>query len=58
MSPVETSVGVLATADDLSARPGESATGDFIVANFGLDSYFTITGTDDKGFLTRIAPNR
>ncbi|XP_042873278.1 von Willebrand factor A domain-containing protein 7-like [Penaeus japonicus] len=58
MSPVETSVGVLATADDLSARPGETATGDFIVANFGLDSYFTITGTDDKGYLVSISPDR
>ncbi|XP_063613332.1 von Willebrand factor A domain-containing protein 7-like [Penaeus indicus] len=58
MSPVETSVGVLATADDLSARPGETATGDFVVSNFGLDSYFTITGTDDKGYLTSISPNR
>nr|XP_045609987.1 von Willebrand factor A domain-containing protein 7-like isoform X1 [Procambarus clarkii] len=58
MTPVETDVGVLATSEDLAARPGDTASGDFVVSNYGLSSYFDITGTDDKGFLTYVVPER
>lgn len=54
MTPVETSVGVQATSEDLAARPGEQADADFVVTNYGLSSYFTISGTDDEEFLTSL----
>ncbi|XP_071525808.1 von Willebrand factor A domain-containing protein 7-like [Panulirus ornatus] len=57
ITPVDTSVGVLATTEDLAARPGEESDADFIVTNYGLSSFFTITGTDDKGFMQSVIPS-
>ncbi|XP_076061138.1 von Willebrand factor A domain-containing protein 7-like [Oratosquilla oratoria] len=56
ISPVQSSVAVLATSDDLSAKPGENATADFLIANLGQSSDFIITGTDGAGFLVRVFP--
>ncbi|KAK7087106.1 hypothetical protein SK128_001407 [Halocaridina rubra] len=56
MMPVQTTVDVWANSDDLSARPGESATAMFLVTNFGLESEFSIAGTDDMNFLTSMDP--
>nr|XP_045594468.1 von Willebrand factor A domain-containing protein 7-like isoform X1 [Procambarus clarkii] len=58
ITPVSTSVEVRATSEDLSARPGESTTAVFVVTNYGLTSYFDISGTDDLGFLTTVTPAR
>ncbi|XP_071536581.1 von Willebrand factor A domain-containing protein 7-like [Panulirus ornatus] len=58
VTPVETSVEVWATSEELSARPGESASARFIISNFGIESYFAISGTDDLGFLTSVNPSR
>ncbi|XP_063588366.1 von Willebrand factor A domain-containing protein 7-like isoform X2 [Penaeus indicus] len=58
ITPVETSVEVWATLQDLSAKPGDSASAKFVVANYGLESYFNIHGTDDMGFLVKMEPER
>lgn len=58
ITPVATSVEVRATSEDLSAQPGTTATAKFVVTNYGLDSYFTISGTDDLGFLMNVSPSR
>ncbi|KAK4307782.1 hypothetical protein Pmani_020476 [Petrolisthes manimaculis] len=56
--PVETGVDLYATSEELSAHPGESATANFLVTNYGIESYFTITGIDDLYFLKFMVPNR
>ncbi|XP_076061129.1 uncharacterized protein LOC143036957 [Oratosquilla oratoria] len=56
ISPVKASVDVLATSEELSARPGESTQGEFLVINFGRSSDFTIIGTDGAGYLTGVDP--
>ncbi|KAK8405076.1 hypothetical protein O3P69_001567 [Scylla paramamosain] len=56
--PVETLVELFSTTDDLSAPPGGSATAEFLVVNYGLESYFDITATDDLNFLVTINPDR
>ncbi|XP_037789699.1 von Willebrand factor A domain-containing protein 7-like [Penaeus monodon] len=56
ITPVKASVEVLATSDDLSAKPGNLAQGDFLVTNFGLESDFNITGTDSGKFLHYMEP--
>ncbi|KAK3858686.1 hypothetical protein Pcinc_035140 [Petrolisthes cinctipes] len=56
--PVETGVDLFATSEELSAHPGESATANFLVTNYGIESYFTITGIDDLYFLTFMVPDR
>ncbi|KAG7160513.1 von Willebrand factor A domain-containing protein 7-like 1 [Homarus americanus] len=58
ITPVETKVGVLATSEDLAARPGYSANADFLITNYGLSSYFHITGIDDMGFLKYLETDR
>ncbi|KAK4303124.1 hypothetical protein Pmani_024717 [Petrolisthes manimaculis] len=56
--PVETGVDLFATSEELSAHPGESASARFLVYNNGIESFFTITGTDDLYFLTTMVPDR
>ncbi|XP_066988330.1 uncharacterized protein [Macrobrachium rosenbergii] len=51
MVPVTSSVEVLARTEDLSALPGYNAQADFLVTNYGIESDFDITGTDDKDYL-------
>ncbi|XP_064098706.1 uncharacterized protein LOC135209881 [Macrobrachium nipponense] len=58
MVPVTASVEVLARTDDLSALPGYNAQADFLVTNYGIESDFDITGTDDKDYLTMMVPPR
>ncbi|XP_042877878.1 von Willebrand factor A domain-containing protein 7-like [Penaeus japonicus] len=58
ITPVETSVEVWASLQDLSAKPGDSASAKFIVTNYGLESYFGVYGTDDMGFLAEVNPDR
>ncbi|XP_068232515.1 von Willebrand factor A domain-containing protein 7-like [Palaemon carinicauda] len=58
MVPVTASVEVLAKTEELSALPGYNSQADFLVTNYGLESEFDITGNDDKGYLTMIAPPR
>ncbi|ROT70713.1 putative von Willebrand factor A domain-containing protein 7 [Penaeus vannamei] len=58
ITPVETSVEVWASLQDLSAKPGDSASAKFIVTNYGLESFFNIYGTDDMGFLVNVEPTR
>ncbi|KAK7087105.1 hypothetical protein SK128_001406 [Halocaridina rubra] len=53
--PVQTKVEVWATSQDLSAKPGESSVALFYVTNYGLESNFDITGTDDMKFLTYLS---
>ncbi|XP_064098255.1 von Willebrand factor A domain-containing protein 7-like [Macrobrachium nipponense] len=57
ITPVQASVEVASTTKELSARPGDKATGKFIVTNYGLESDFTITATDDKHFITSVTPS-
>ncbi|XP_042873279.1 von Willebrand factor A domain-containing protein 7-like [Penaeus japonicus] len=57
ISPVKASVEVLATSNDLSASPGHTAQGDFLVTNYGLESDFNITGTDSGKFLQYMEPS-
>ncbi|XP_045138777.1 uncharacterized protein LOC123520518 [Portunus trituberculatus] len=56
--PVETLVELFSTTDDLSAPPGGRATAKFMVVNYGLESNFDITVTDDLNFLDTINPKR
>ncbi|XP_050738673.1 von Willebrand factor A domain-containing protein 7-like [Eriocheir sinensis] len=56
--PVETLVELYSTSDDLEAPPGGSASAKFLVVNYGLESYFDITATDDLGFLVNVNPVR
>ncbi|MPC47860.1 hypothetical protein E2C01_041619 [Portunus trituberculatus] len=56
--PVETLVELFSTTDDLSAQPGGRATAKFMVVNYGLESNFDITVTDDLNFLDTINPKR
>ena len=56
--PVETLVELFSTTDDLSAPPGGSAKAKFLVVNYGLESYFDITATDDLHFLVTMSPER
>lgn len=57
ITPVQASVEVLATSDELSARPTESTSGDFLISNFGLESDFHVTVTDDMKYFTTVSPS-
>ncbi|XP_068237397.1 von Willebrand factor A domain-containing protein 7-like [Palaemon carinicauda] len=57
ITPVQASVEVASTTRELSAKPGERATGKFIVTNYGLESDFKITASDDKRFITSVTPS-
>ncbi|XP_064098435.1 von Willebrand factor A domain-containing protein 7-like [Macrobrachium nipponense] len=57
ITPVQASVEVASTTKELSARPGDKATGKFIVTNYGLESDFTITASDDKRYITSVTPS-
>ncbi|MPC24810.1 von Willebrand factor A domain-containing protein 7 [Portunus trituberculatus] len=57
ITPVQASVEVLATSEELSARPSESTSGDFLIKNFGLESDFQVTVTDDMKYFTKVTPS-
>ncbi|CAL4124330.1 unnamed protein product, partial [Meganyctiphanes norvegica] len=57
MTPVQASVEVLATSAELSAKPGGTATGDFLVTNHGLESDFTVSCTDELAFYDSLSPS-
>ncbi|XP_063860185.1 von Willebrand factor A domain-containing protein 7-like [Scylla paramamosain] len=57
ITPVQASVEVLATSEELSARPSESTSGDFLIKNFGLESDFQVTVTDDMKYFTEVTPS-
>lgn len=57
ITPVQASVEVWATSEDLSARPGESTAGDFLITNYGLDSDFQVSVTDDMKYFTSLSPS-
>ena len=56
--PVETLVELFSTTEELEAPPGGDASASFLVVNYGLESYFTITATDDLNFLVSLNPER
>ena len=56
--PVQTLVELFSTTEELEAPPGGDGSTHFHVTNYGLESYFTITGTDDLNFLDGLKPDR
>lgn len=56
ITPVKSNAEILATSDDLSAKPGHISEGDFLVTNFGFKSDFSITGTDSGRFSQYMEP--
>ncbi|CAL4114738.1 unnamed protein product, partial [Meganyctiphanes norvegica] len=56
ITPVEASVEVLATSDELAAKPGNDGYGDFLVTNYGLESNFSLTCIDELKFYKSMTP--